>query len=106
MRRQDRRQLGEIPGVLLDPEAEGYGLSPLHFAPKADARWRKLFTPEQIEAHLDKTERDQQSDGGWAVTWDPPSEASLLDWRGIVTLGALRTLTSYARLTPAPQAPA
>jgi hypothetical protein len=83
-----------------DPDAEGYGLSPLHFAPLASSRWRSLFGEDAIQAHLDRKERDQQPDGGWPITWEPPSEASVLDWRGIVTLAALRTLHSYGRLSP------
>jgi len=92
-------RLTEVPGLHLDPDAEGYGLSPLHFAPTAKSRWRELFTAGQIEAHLDKLAAKQQPDGGWTISWEPPSKASELEWRGIVTLDALRTLTSYGRLT-------
>jgi hypothetical protein len=92
--------LAETPLLQLDPDAPGYGLSPLHFAPAADSRWRALFTDAQIGAHLDRLEQNQQADGGWPITWEPPSEAAVLEWRGIVTLQALRTLTSYGRLTP------
>jgi hypothetical protein len=92
-------KLAAIPLVQLDPDAPGYGLSPLHFAPAAGSRWRALFTEAQIGAHLDSMERSQQPDGGWPISWEPPSEAAALEWRGIVTLGALRTLTSYGRLT-------
>jgi hypothetical protein len=92
-------RLAEVPGLHLDPEAEGYGLSPLHFAPTAKSRWREMFTQAQIDAHLDKLERRQQPDGGWTISWEPPSEASTLEWRGIVTLDALRTLSSYGRLS-------
>ena len=81
-----------------DPAAEGYGLTPLFFAPAADSRWRPLFPEEQLDAHLDHLLRSQQADGGWQITWEPPSAASRLEWRGIVTLGALRTLDSYGRL--------
>lgn len=91
-------RIAEVPGLHLDPEAEGYGLSPLHFAPMADSRWRGLFTAEQIGADLTKLAGKQQPDGGWTISWEPPSEASELEWRGIVTLDALRTLTSYGRL--------
>lgn len=91
-------RIAEVPGLHLDPEAEGYGLSPLHFAPMADSRWRGLFTAEQIGADLAKLAGKQQPDGGWTISWEPPSEASELEWRGIVTLDALRTLTSYGRL--------
>src|SRR6478672_4407174 len=92
---------GRLPGAawyLADADAEGYGLTPLAFAPAPDSRWRSLFDDGQIAAHLDRLERDQQPDGGWPVTWDPPSDASRLEWRGIVALGALRTLRAYGRL--------
>lgn len=91
-------RLTKVPGLHLDADAEGYGLSPLHFAPMATSRWRELFTAEQIETNLDKLAGEQQPDGGWTISWEPPSEASALEWRGIVTLDALRTLTSYGRL--------
>jgi hypothetical protein len=83
----------------LDPDDDSYGLSPLSVAPAADSKWRALFSEEVISAHLDSLQRAQQPDGGWPISWDPPSEASRLEWRGIVTLGALRTLTSYGRLS-------
>ena len=86
----------------LDPDDSGYGLSPLHVAPTPDSRWRSLFSDAQITAHLDRLLHTQQSDGGWPITWEPPSAASLLDWRGIVTLQAVRTLRAYGRLQPGP----
>ncbi|HEY1485507.1 MAG TPA: hypothetical protein VGF84_05355 [Micromonosporaceae bacterium] len=85
----------------LDPDATGYGLSPLTVAPAGDSRWRGLFSEDVIQAHLDRLEGDQESDGGWPIAWEPPSEASVLEWRGIVTLQSLRTLVSYGRW-PAP----
>jgi hypothetical protein len=91
------RRLGETELFHLDPDEPGYGVTPLQIAPAADARWRELFTVAQIDAHLDHLARDQQPDGGWPISWEPPSEAALLEWRGMVTLGALRTLTSYGR---------
>ncbi|MGN6793467.1 MAG: hypothetical protein ACTHJW_13875 [Streptosporangiaceae bacterium] len=95
---QVRDQLLSTSMFQLDPNAEGYGLSPLSIASSADSRWRVLFSDEVIDAHLDSLQRKQEADGGWPITWEPPSEASGLEWRGIVTLGALRTLTSYGRL--------
>jgi hypothetical protein len=82
------------------PAPGEYGLTPLHVAPTAGSPWRHLFEDAQIEAHLDQLAGAQLPDGGWPVTWEPPGQASLLDWRGVVTLQALRTLTSYGRLTP------
>jgi hypothetical protein len=90
---------GEIPGVLLDPNAEGYGLTPLHFVPTASARWRTLFRNDHIDAALDHLARQQQEDGGWPVTWEAPSAASALAWRGHVTVQSVHTLASFGRLT-------
>ena len=92
--------LAAIPLFHLDPDTPGYGLSPLDVAPLATSRWRALFTGAQIEAHLDRLQKDQQADGGWPLTWEPPSQTAAAEWRGVVTLQALRTLTSYGRLTP------
>ena len=83
------------------PKAGEYGLTPLTVAPTADAPWRRLFEDATLAVHIDHLAAAQQPDGGWPVTWQPPSEASRLDWRGIVTLQALRTLTSYGPPAPA-----
>lgn len=95
------KNLGEIAMFKLDPDAEGYGLTPLDIAPEAGSRWRGLFTDEQINGHLDRLLASQEADGGWPISWEPPSAAAVCEWRGIVTLKALRTLTSYGRLLPA-----
>ena len=81
-----------------DPNDPEYGLTPLHLARTPDSPWRQLFDDSAIEGHLDRMERDQQTDGGWPITWEPPSMASVLEWRGIETLRALRTLHAYGRL--------
>jgi hypothetical protein len=91
--------LASIPMFHLDPGEPGYGLSPLDVAPQPASRWRSLFTDAQINAHLDRLAKDQQADGGWPIAWEPPSQAAVAEWRGIVTLKALRTLTAYRRLT-------
>jgi hypothetical protein len=95
-----RDQLATASWFRLDPDDSGYGLSPLSIAPAADSRWRVLFSEEVLSAHLDRLQRDQQPDGGWPITWEPPSEAARLEWRGVVTLDALRTLVSHGRLSP------
>ena len=91
-------RLTGLPSFHLDPDAPGYGLSPLQMAPTPDLHARKLFDDERIEAHLDHLLREQQPDGGWQITWEPPSAAARLEWRGIVTLQAVRTLSAYGRL--------
>ena len=89
--------LSQARWFLPDADSDQYGLTPLHFAPSPDSRWRALFSDEQIEAHLDRLSEDQQDDGGWPLAWSPPSAASTLDWRGIETLRALRVLVAYGR---------
>ena len=79
-----------------DATDPSYGVSPLSFAPTPDSHWRRLFSDEQIVGHLDRLRRDQQPDGGWAITWEPPGAASTLEYRGIVTIHALRTLAAYS----------
>jgi hypothetical protein len=83
-----------------DPDDPSYGVTPLDLAPEPDGPWSHLFDAGQIEGHLDRLARDQQPDGGWAITWEPPGTASTLEWRGIRTLWALRVLTAYGRLQP------
>jgi hypothetical protein len=81
-----------------DPEDPSYGVTPLDLAPEPDGPWSHLFDTTTIEGHLDRLVRDQQPDGGWAITWEPPGTASTLEWRGIRTLWALRVLRAYGRL--------
>ena len=91
------RMLPQARWFLPDANFDEYGLTPLHFAPGPDSRWRGLFSDEQIDAHLDRLAIDQQDDGGWPLAWQPPSAASKLDWRGIETLRAMRVLVAYGR---------
>jgi hypothetical protein len=93
------RHFEGFPGLHLDPAEPGYGLSPLQFAPRPESRWRSLFTDAQIEGALDHLQHSQEPDGGWPITWQPPSEAAVLEWRGVVTVQALRTLVAYGRLS-------
>lgn len=83
----------------LDAADPGYGVTPLHYAPTPQSRWRAMFSDATVAAHLDRLEADQQSDGGWAITWEPPSRAATLAYRGIETLRALRVLRAYGRLS-------
>ena len=81
-----------------DPSHTSYGLTPLAFAASPGSRWRQVFDDNEIGAHLDRLERDQQADGGWTLSWEPPSDAARLEWRGVQTLHALRVLTAYNRI--------
>jgi hypothetical protein len=90
-----------VPLLNLDPAAADYGLTPLHLAPTPESPWRALFADALIEAHLDQLAASQQDDGGWPITWDPPSEASRCEWRAIWTVGAVSKLAAYGRLASA-----
>ena len=88
-----------------DPDDPGYGLTPLHLADTPQSPWRRIFDDAAIDGHLDRLARDQQSDGGWPITWEPPGAAALLEWRGIETVRALRVLRAYGRISPTPRGP-
>ena len=93
-----RDWLPKLAHYRADAADPSYGVTPLQLAPTPDSVWRQLFDDAQIEAHLDLLIADQQPDGGWPIRWEPPSQAATLEYRGIVTVGALRTLKAYDRL--------
>lgn len=80
---------------------QGYGLTPLHFAPSPDSLWRKVFTDEQIGGHLQDLLSRQGLDGGWPISWNPPGPAAAYEWQGRGTYEALSTLVAYGIIQPA-----
>ena len=93
--------LAELPGQRFykpDPAAEGYGLTPLNYAPSPTSAARGLFDDELIARNLDHLAAGQEDDGGWPIAWEPPSRAAVSEWRGVVTLRALKVLKAYGRL--------
>jgi hypothetical protein len=77
---------------------EGETLRPLDLSPQPGSRSRGLVRDEEIEAHLDAVESEQQQDGGWMFDWLAWSPAQTTDWRGNVTIRALRWLRENSRL--------
>ncbi|HWF50075.1 MAG TPA: hypothetical protein VG294_05445 [Solirubrobacteraceae bacterium] len=77
---------------------EGEALRPLDLSPRPHSRSRGLFSEDQIEAHLDAVESEQQQDGGWMFDWLAWSPAQTTDWRGYVTIRALTWLRDNGRL--------
>jgi hypothetical protein len=84
--------------VALDPAAEGEVHSPLDFAPNPDSIARRLFDETAIEAHLDHLAASQAEDGGWTFNWLAWSPVAASEWRGSLTVDALRTLRANGRL--------
>ncbi|MGH7011565.1 MAG: hypothetical protein ACREEX_12090, partial [Caulobacteraceae bacterium] len=93
-----REALGRAAWFKWDRGAAGYGLTPLEFAPTPASFCRSWFEDRLIERWLDHLAAEQQADGGWPITWSPPGPASELEWRGLFTVKALRTLRAYGRL--------
>jgi hypothetical protein len=83
--------------VALAPEAPGEAHSPLDFAPLPGSIARRLFDAATIEAHLDHLAGAQRDDGGWMFNWSSWSPAAEADWRGFLTVDALRVLRANGR---------
>ena len=84
--------------VALDPEAPGEVHSPLAFAPQPDSLARELFDQATIKAHLDHLAQAQREDGGWTFNWLAWSPAAETEWRGFLTVDALRLLRANGYL--------
>jgi len=96
------RFIGAIrAGTAVDPHATGYVKKPLDWAPTPESLCRSLFSDSVIAAHLEALAAQQQSDGGWPIAWPPVSPACELEYRGWVTIGALKTLRAYGVLNSA-----
>ena len=83
--------------VALGPQAAGEVHTPLDFAPLPDSVARALFDEATIEAHLDHLAGAQREDGGWMFNWPSWSAAAEADWRGFLTVDALRILRANGR---------
>jgi hypothetical protein len=84
------------PGVVeRDPEAEGYVKKPLDWAPSPRAFAHDLFDEALLRRHLGALADAQEEDGGWPISWQTISPGVELEWRGAVTIKALRTLEAY-----------
>jgi hypothetical protein len=83
--------------VTLDPEAEGEAHNPLDFAPLPGSIARRVFDQATIDVHLDHLAGAQRDDGGWMFNWPSWSPAAESDWRGFLTVDALRILRANGR---------
>jgi hypothetical protein len=77
---------------------EGEHLKPLDLSPRPGSPSRALFTDDQIAADMDRLEGEQLDDGGWDFHFLHFSPGQSVEWRGAVTLGAIRTLREHGRV--------
>jgi hypothetical protein len=84
--------------VAIDPGTAGDVQNPIGLSPRPGSRSRRLFDDDTIDRHLDALAGGQQEDGGWTFPWPEWNPAATLEWRGIVTVQALRTLRANGRL--------
>jgi hypothetical protein len=90
--------------VITTPARWGdYVLRPLEVAPAPDAPYADLF-PEAIQANLDYLIDTQGADGAWTPVWSwAPLDAvawtkAEREWKGVLTLAALRELDAWGRV--------
>ncbi|MGE4428511.1 MAG: hypothetical protein AB7G37_18820 [Solirubrobacteraceae bacterium] len=91
--------LADHVAALVDVDVDGADEAhrPLHVAPVPGARTARLFDPAVLDAHVDALAAGQQDDGGWTFDWMAWSPATTADWRGVLTVDALRILRAHGR---------
>lgn len=78
--------------------AEGEELTALFVCARPDHAGRRLFDAGAVERQLDDLAAGQQPDGGWTFGWLDWNPAVTFEWRGRLTVDALRTLAANGRL--------
>jgi hypothetical protein len=87
-----------IEVTALEPDAKGYVHPPYAFASTPKSLAFRLYDGELMDVHLDALTDKQQADGGWPINWPAVSPGCELEYRGWMTLAALKTLRAYGRL--------
>ena len=77
---------------LVAAERRGDVQAPLDLSPWPGARSRRLFTAGEVSTDLAALAGSQDADGGWRFPWPAWSDGATQEWRGVVTLHALRVL--------------
>jgi hypothetical protein len=87
--------------ICKDKSDDGWGLyekpHSLNYAHSSESILYSLFTKETIESDLKELINRQKNDGRWD-TWYGISEGTILEWAGIQTLWALKTLKNYDKI--------
>ncbi|MCA9867669.1 MAG: hypothetical protein KIS95_13730 [Anaerolineae bacterium] len=85
-------------------EWDDYGLQPIQVVRSPESPLHGVIDPAVIDANLDHLINRQQPDGSWRPnwSWDFVDAAAWAvaerEWRGVLTLRALRTLQAYDRI--------
>jgi hypothetical protein len=79
-------------GRVVAVEPGGDVQTPLDLAPFPDSSARRLFDQADVDRHLEALAASQRDDGGWMFGWDEWNPTATTEWRGVLTLLALRTL--------------
>ena len=71
-------------------------MRPLDFAPEPRRPVRDLFAPDVVAAELERLAGRQQDDGGWPEEFNAYSPMAALEWRGYLTVHAVKVLRAGA----------
>ena len=85
---------GRRDGTARKPDA-GYATD---FAKRPDSLARDWFSDAEIAESLDRLAARQNDAGGWDITWAVWTPAIAIEWSGLMTIGALKTLRAYGRV--------
>lgn len=87
---------------LVGTQPEGYTEGEIHratdFAKHADSLARRWFSDAELDEALDHLASRQNDEGGWDITWAVWIPAIKVEWSGLITIAALKTLRSYGRI--------
>jgi len=87
--------------ICKDKSDDGWGLygkpHSLNYNPSSESILYSLFSKETIESDLKELINRQKNDGRWD-TWYGISQGTKLEWAGIQTLWALKTLKNYDKI--------
>jgi hypothetical protein len=87
-----------LSATALEPDADSYVHPPSAFAPTPQSLAAPLYNQTVIKTHLSDLTSRQQEDGGWPISWPAVSPACELEYRGWVSLAALKILRAYGKL--------
>jgi len=87
---------------LVGKQPEGYSPGEIHhphdFAKSPDSLAARWFSEDELSASVDVLEGKQLEAGGWPITWAVWTPAIEIEWSGLQTIAALKTLRAFDRI--------